>query len=69
MPITLTDEQIATLKQHAERRVWTDNEDFMTDDYSGGNVDDAFQGGHRDGYTTMAREILDMVGVVYEIEQ
>ena len=68
MGITLTDEQIAELKQHAELRIWTDNEDFMTDDYSGGNVDDAFQGGHRGGYTTMARELLDKLGVVYTVQ-
>ena len=48
----------------AGRECLTDDEDFVTvHDYSGSNVDDAYDHGRRDGETDLAREILDTIGV------
>ena len=46
------------LTKLAERECWCDDNDFMIDDYAGGNVDDAYYGGSNDGETLLARELL-----------
>ena len=56
---------IAKLKELAERSCWTDDDEFMVDDYAGGNMDDAFEGGCRNGEVWLAREILSALGVEY----
>ena len=66
---TLSPTLIAKLKQLAERGCWgdDDNEDSVIDDFAGGNVDDAFEGGERTGETFLAREILDEMEIPYEL--
>jgi hypothetical protein len=49
------------LEQLAKRNCWSDNEDFSSCDYSGGNFDDAYNGGLKDGEVLLAREILEML--------
>ncbi len=56
-------EMIEKLKVLAARKCWSDNEDFSAYDYSGGNFDDAYQGGTVDGETWLARELLKMDGI------
>ena len=66
---TLSPTLIAKLKQLAEQTCWgdDDNEDSVIDDFAGGNVDDAFEGGERTGETFLAREILDEMEIPYEL--
>lgn len=58
-------EQLRTLvaKTAAEQGWSDDGEDFMVDDYAGGNVDDAYSGGVRDGKIGFAREIAKLLNV------
>lgn len=44
-----------------------DDDEFCTDDYAGGNVDDAHELGERDGRTAFARELLDKLGITYQL--
>ncbi len=37
------------------------DEDYIVDDYVGGNVDDAYQLGKDDGEIYLAREILELI--------
>lgn len=49
------------LETLAKRKAWYDKmEDGSTivDDFAGGNVDDAYEGGCRDGEISLARELL-----------
>ena len=55
-------EMKAKLEKLAARKCWSDNEDFMVDDYAGGNIDDAYYGGNTDGETDLARELLAEFG-------
>lgn len=50
------------LEKLAKRKCWCDDEDFMIDDYAGGNIDDAYYGGSADGETLLARELLKTFG-------
>jgi hypothetical protein len=58
---------IEKLKLLAEKRCWSDDENFMVDDYAGGNEDDAYYGGVDTGEIWLAREILNMMNVQYTI--
>lgn len=46
------------LEKLAARKCWYDDPEFMVCDYSGGNQDDAYQGGVEDGEASLARDIL-----------
>lgn len=52
------------LEEIASQGCWGDNEeeDFMVNDYAGGNIDDAFYGGAISGRVILARELLDQFG-------
>lgn len=52
----------AKLKKLASRKCWSDGDNFVVDDMAGGNVDDAYDGGWRDGETMLARELLEIFG-------
>lgn len=51
------------LKEHlmeiAKRKAWSDDEEFVVDDYAAGNEDDAYYGGASDGEVLLARQILE----------
>lgn len=58
---------VQKLKHLAEMRCWMDalqdeDEDSCVDDFAGGNVDDAYEGGYRSGETDMARYVLNRLG-------
>lgn len=36
-------------------------EDFVADDFAGGNIDDAWSGGFDDGYNALAHEIIAII--------
>ena len=48
----------ARLEKLAASECWSDDPDFMVDDYAGGNIDDAYYGGEHSGEVRLAREIL-----------
>ena len=47
------------LEELAAPVAWFDDEVFCVNDYSGGNEDDAYYGGARDGEIGLARELLE----------
>ena len=59
---------IERLKKAARRETWDEGEDggFNPYDFSGGNFDDAYQGGQDDGETHLAREILSALGISWD---
>ena len=63
--VTISAEHIAELKKLAEENCACDAEDFNAYDYSGGNYDDAYDQGQRDGERLQARWVLDMLGIEY----
>ena len=64
----LPDSFVAKIKEIAEQQAWSDDPDFLVDDYAGGNEDDAFYGGERAGEIQFARTVLDAIGVEYTVE-
>ena len=66
--MTLNQEFIDRLKLLARRKMWSEDEDedFNPYDMSGGNFDDCYEGGRRDGEVDMAREILTELGIDWE---
>ena len=48
----------ARLEKLAASECWSDDPDFMVDDYAAGNIDDAYYGGEHSGEVRLAREIL-----------
>ncbi len=61
----MNEQLIEKLKKLAQSECYFDNEDEDTvvDDYAGGNVDDAFSIGERQGEILLAREILSSMGI------
>lgn len=47
------------LEELAKKKAWSDNEDLLVNDYAGGNIDDAYEGGINDGEILLARQILE----------
>lgn len=66
----LSEEFIEQLKKKASRTTWAeqvgDDGIFVVDDFSGGNQDDAYDGGIRDGETELAREVLFSLGIEWD---
>lgn len=65
MNIIITEEFKKRLLKLAKKKARCDKEDFMVDDYAGGNIDDAYSIGADDGEILMAREICDEIGLEY----
>lgn len=64
--MTLSQATIDKLIEAAQRETWDEgDDDSVIDDFAGGNVDDAYQGGERAGETNLAREILTELGIAY----
>jgi hypothetical protein len=61
----LSEQLINRLKELSNRETWEDQFDDITtiDDFAGGNIDDAYNGGVDDGMTNLAREILEELGM------
>lgn len=60
------EELFQKIKDTAAKEARSDNDDFMVDDYAGGNIDDAYQQGTEDGEIWFARELLDIVNKIIE---
>lgn len=72
MTKTLSEEFIKKLLKQAEICMWTETKDpwgFNPADFSGGNYDDAYYGGQTDGETSLAREVLEELGIEYKIPE
>ena len=72
MKTTIDEKLLKCFKDLAEKRTWADGmEDGVTiiDDYAGGNMDDAYYGGYRAGETSLARSILEELGIEFTIEK
>ncbi len=61
----MNEELIEKLKTLAKKECWSDDDEFEAYSYSGGNFDDAYSGGYRDGEIDLAREILRELGISY----
>lgn len=66
----MNEKLIERLKELAETRSWADglDSDNIVDDYAGGNIDDAYYGGERSGEISLARSILEELGIEFTIE-
>lgn len=60
---------IQRLKKLAERKIPGDDPEDYFNPGDGGNFDDTYNNGVEDGETCLAREILDGLGIEYEIEK
>ena len=49
------------LQKTAGKAAWQDDKEFVPDDYAGGNIDDAYNGGVSDGEILVCREILELL--------
>ena len=54
----MNEEMKAMLEKLAARKCWCDSDEFMVDDWAGGNVDDEYSGGADDGEALLARDLL-----------
>jgi hypothetical protein len=68
--IYLSEEQLEKLIETGKRKTGPEaaveaGEDYIAEDYSGGNFDDAYSNGVRDGETEGARELLALIGIKY----
>ena len=68
MSYILPDDYVEKIKKIAEERCWSDDPDFLVDDYAAGYEDDAYYGGERAGEVQFARTLLDAIGVEYTIK-
>lgn len=50
------------IRSTAAETARSDDEDFMVQDYAGGNIDDAYEMGVDDGGIQFARTLLSMLG-------
>ena len=65
MDVNIPASLIESLKLRAKGTCWGDEDDFNPFERSGGNFDDAYEGGYDDGLRRAAREILDAIGIQY----
>lgn len=55
----------------AKKISWNDSlckDDCTVDDFAGGNVDDAFDGGFSAGQISLARNLCALIGLEYTVE-
>ena len=61
----ISNETYKKIKKLAEQECWGDHlsdvEDTIVDDFAGGDIDYAYQGGMRSGETLLAREIQEAI--------
>jgi hypothetical protein len=54
----ISTEQVDNLVKLAKRNNWNADEEFDVHGFSGGQTDDAYEGGYDDGQADLARKIL-----------
>jgi hypothetical protein len=54
---------IERMKKLARRECWNADPQMDAYSFSGGNFDDAYNGGYEDGACDMAREVLKKLGI------
>lgn len=55
------DKLIKMIRKVASQEVCADEDDFMVDDYAGGNIDDAYSLGTDHGEVYFARQLLELI--------
>jgi hypothetical protein len=62
--LAMNEQMKELLERLAKRKCWFDDDkdDVIVEDYAGGNVDDAYNGGYHAGQTRLARELLSVFG-------
>lgn len=63
--VQVTPEFIAKLKELAKRECWYEAEEFNAMDFSGGNFDDAYEGGYADGEADLAGHVLNALNMLH----
>lgn len=58
----MNEEVMKLIKEMAIKEIASDEEDFMVNDYAGGNIDDAYYLGFEDGQVSFARSIVEALG-------
>ncbi len=64
--MTKLDKLQEALTEAAAGSGWDIGEDSTVDDFAGGNIDDAFDGGERTGRRDLARELLELLASLPE---
>lgn len=61
--MSLIGDLIAMIEKEAKKKCWEDSIDdgFIIDDFAGGNIDDAYDGGVESGRVEFARELLAFI--------
>lgn len=59
----MNEEMITKLKTLAAGEAWFEDDEFDPMDFSGGNFNDAYDGGLEDGRVDLAREILTSMNI------
>jgi len=59
--MSIAEKLAVRIKEMAEKKARLDNDDFNINDWSGGNIDDAYSMGCDDGEILFARELLAMI--------
>ncbi len=54
------------LQELSTRKTWEDEEEFDVNGFSGGNIDDAYYGGQKDGETNLAKRLLEILAKIKE---
>ena len=49
------------VRETAQKNCWSDEDDFCSYEYSGGNYDDAYRGGRNTGEIMFARYLLKLI--------
>lgn len=65
----LSQKTIDDLITQAQRTTWQEQceeKGDVIDDFAGGNVNDAYDGGERDGQTNLARDILAELNIKWD---
>jgi hypothetical protein len=68
----MNEEFINRLKELASSDSWADeiySESSTVDNFAGGNVDDAFWGGHESGQIELARDVLSALNIKWYDEE
>lgn len=59
----MNEEMVTKLKTLAAGETWFEDDEFDPMDFSGGNFNDAYDGGLEDGRVDLAREILTSMNI------
>ena len=59
MKYEIPEDLVQRILRNAKREVLCEQEDFCANDYAGGNFDDAWDGGFRDGDASLSQDLAE----------